>query len=173
MSYYSDYSIYVPYVPTPENVVRKMLQIASVKPDDILYDLGSGDGRIVIIAVKEFNVKKAVGIELREDLVNHARRRIRDLRIEDRAVIIHGDMFKIDISEATVVTLFLLTSVNERLKPKLERELKPGARIVSHEFKIPGWRPLREVVFYDEGIKHVIYLYQIPQSLERHISNRV
>ena len=175
MSYYfRDYPIYVPYVPTPENVVRKMLQIADVTPDDIVYDLGAGDGRIVIIAVKEFNVKKAVGIELREDLVKQARKRIRDLKLGERAIIIHGDMFKIDISEATVVTLFLLTSVNEKLRPKLEKELKPGARVVSHEFKIPGWTPLKEVVFYDEGIKHVLYLYQIPYSLEeRYILNRV
>ena len=156
------YSITVPYVPTPEPVAREMLRIANAGPNDIVYDLGCGDGRILVIAAREFGVKKAVGIEIREDKVKEAIENIRRAGVEDRATVIHGDMFEIDISEATIVTLFLLTSVNERLKPKLERELKPGARVVSHEFRIPGWVPKIVVDVRDRNyITHTIYLYVI------------
>ncbi len=156
------FTITVPYVPTPEPVVRAMLKLANAGPEDIVYDLGCGDGRILVIAVKEFNVKKAVGIEIREDKVAEARENIRKAGIEDRAKVIHGDMFEVDISEATIVTLFLLTSVNERLKPKFERELKNGTRIVSHEFRIPGWQPKKVVDIKDNNfITHTVYLYVI------------
>ncbi len=152
---------HVPYVPTPEHVVRKMLELAGAGPNDIVYDLGAGDGRIVIIAVREFNVKKAIGIEIRSDLVREARRKIKELNIEGRAEIRQEDMFKADISEATIVTLFLLTSVNEKLKPKLESELKPGTRVVSHEFQMPGWKPKIIATIHDGRVSHTIYLYVI------------
>ncbi len=155
-----NFIITVPYVPTPEPVVRAMLRLAEAGPDDIVYDLGCGDGRILIMAVKEFNVKKAVGIEIREDKYREAVNNIRKVGIEDKAHVIHGDMFEVDISEATIVTLFLLTSVNEKLKPKLETELKKGTRIVSHEFRIPGWRAKKVIDVRDSNyIVHTIYLY--------------
>ncbi len=149
----------VPYVPTPEHVVRRMLELANVGPDDVVFDLGCGDGRILIIAAKEFGVKKAIGIEIRPDLVEKARKRVAEEGLEGRVKIYEGDFMDFDISEATVVTLYLLTSANMVLRPKLEAELRPGARIVSHEFEIPGWRP-KSVAIVDDGyIRHRIYLY--------------
>ncbi|MEM1679947.1 MAG: rRNA adenine N-6-methyltransferase family protein [Sulfolobales archaeon] len=158
-NYYSR-RVLVPYVPTPEVVVDKMLQLANVSPDDVLYDLGSGDGRIVVQALTKYGVKKAVGIEIRDDLVKIARSKINELNLGDRAQIYHGDMFEVDISEATVVTLFLLTSVNNMLRPKLEKELRSGSRVVSHEFEIPGWIPAKIEVCSDGYLKHKIYLYR-------------
>ncbi len=151
----------VPFVPSPELVVRKMLELAGAGPNDIVYDLGAGDGRVVIMAVKEFGVKKAVGVEIRNDLVREARKKIEELGISDRAKILQEDMFKAQISEATIVTLFLLTSVNERLRPKLEAELKPGTRVVSHEFQIPGWKPKIIATIHDGRVSHTLYLYVI------------
>lgn len=136
-----------------------MLQLANTGPEDVVYDLGCGDGRILSIAVSKFNVKKAVGVEIRDYLVKMAQSRIRELGIEGRAVVIHGDFFDVDISEATVVTLFLLTSVNNMLKPKLENELRKGARVVSHEFEITGWTPVKIDVCSDGYLRHKIYLY--------------
>jgi len=137
-----------------------MLKLANAGPDDVVYDLGCGDGRILIVAVKEFNVKKAVGVEKDQQLYKLASTRMIDEGIANRASVVYGDFFEVDISEATIVTLFLLTSVNEMLKPKLERELRDGARIVSHEFRIPGWKPSRELDVRDEnGLIHKVYLY--------------
>ncbi len=151
---------HVPYVPTPIPVVRAMLKLARAGPDDIVYDLGCGDGRILVVAVKEFNVKKAVGIEKDEERLKEARKNIEENEVSDRVVLVNDDFFNVDISEATIVTLFLLTIVNEALKPKFERELKSGARIVSHEFRIPGWRPYKVVdVRDDNGLTHTVYLY--------------
>ncbi|WP_440060213.1 protein-lysine N-methyltransferase [Thermogladius sp. 4427co] len=151
---------YVPYVPTPYPVVREMLKLAGVGPDDIVYDLGCGDGRILIISVKEFNAKKAVGIEKDPERLKEARKNVINNGLADRIVLINDDFFNTDISEATVVTMFLLTSVNEALKPKLEKELRDGTRIVSHEFRIPGWNPAKVVdVKDDNGLTHTIYLY--------------
>jgi len=151
---------HVPYVPTPIPVVRVMLKLAQAGPEDIVYDLGCGDGRILIIAVKEFNVKKAVGIEKDEDRFREARENVIKNNVADRVVLIKDDFFNVDISEASVVTLFLLTVVNEALKPKFERELRDNARIVSHEFRIPGWKPYKVVdVRDDNGLSHTVYLY--------------
>ncbi|HDJ83960.1 MAG TPA: class I SAM-dependent methyltransferase [Desulfurococcaceae archaeon] len=152
---------HVPYVPTPEHVARKMLELAGAGANDIVYDLGAGDGRIVIIAAREFNVKKAIGIEIRSDLVREAKRKIKELNLEDRVEIKQEDMFKAKIGDATIVTLFLLTSVNEKLKPKLELELKPGTRVVSHEFQMPGWKPKVVATIHDGRVSHTIYLYVI------------
>jgi len=152
----------VPYVPSNEYVVRKMLEITNVTPEDIVYDLGCGDGRILIRATKEFNAKKAVGIEIDEDKVNESIKNIKQNNVEDKVKVIKGDFFNVDISEASVVTLFLKTSVNEFLSPKLKSELRPGTRIVSHESEIPGWKPKDVVEFEDDnGMTHRIYLYLV------------
>ena len=152
----------VPYVPSPIPVVRSMLRLSSAGPSDIVYDLGCGDARILIIAVKEFNVWRAIGVEKDYRRYLAALKNIAIHGIGGRALVIHGDMFYTDISDASIVTLFLLTSVNEMLKPKLEKELKPGTRVVSHEFKIPGWRvAAEERVIDNRGFSHRIYLYII------------
>jgi len=150
----------VPYVPTPIPVARAMLKLANAGPDDIVYDLGCGDGRILILATKEFNVKKAVGIDNDPRRIAEAIENAKKNNVLNRVVLIEDDFFNVDLSEATIVTLFLLTVVNEILRPKFERELQPGTRIVSHEFRIPGWKPKKIISVQDNaGLSHIVYLY--------------
>jgi hypothetical protein len=152
-----------PFVPTPQNVVEAMLRLASVDKYDRVYDLGSGDGRIVITAAQKFHAE-AVGVELDDDLYKESSARISELGLQHRAKILHANMYHVSLRMATVVTLYLLTSVNERLKPVLERDLRPGARVVTHDFQIPGWTPEKsEMVFDDKGVSHTIYLYVRPE----------
>jgi SAM-dependent methyltransferase len=133
------------FVPSPEEVVEAMLRLADVGKDDIVYDLGSGDGRIPIAAARRFGAR-GVGIELDPRLVALATRSAQDAGVGDRVSFIEGDIFEADISKATVVTLYLLTSINDRLRPKLLEELRPGTRIVSHQFRMGDWEPEREIV---------------------------
>lgn len=151
-----------PFVPTPMPVVEEMLKLAEVDKHDRVYDLGSGDGRIVIMAAQKFGAE-AVGVELDDKLFQESAARIVELGLEKRARILHENMYSVSLRPATVVTLYLLTSVNERLKPILERDLRPGARVVTHDFRIPGWEPkaTREVIS-DNGISHTVYLYVRP-----------
>ncbi|MDW8034169.1 MAG: rRNA adenine N-6-methyltransferase family protein [Nitrososphaerota archaeon] len=151
-------SITVPYVPSPPEVVEKMLELAKVTSNDVVYDLGCGDGRLLITAIKKFGVKKAVGYEIRKDLYDDLVRRIEKENLSSRIFVYNEDLLNAELSEATVVTLFLTTSANEKIKPKLEAELKPGARIVSHEFTFKDWIPQKvETLSW-----HKIYLYVIP-----------
>lgn len=152
----------VPYVPTPPEVVERMLQLAQVRPDDVVYDLGSGDGRIVIMAAQKFGAR-AVGVELDPDLYKQSVERIKEQGLEERAQILHENMFKVNVHRATVVTLYLLTSVNERVRPLLEKQLRPGARVVSHDFQMPGWKAEKdEEMISKNGLSHHIYLYVRP-----------
>jgi predicted RNA methylase len=128
------------YVPTPPAVVDEMLRMANVKAGDVLYDLGSGDGRIPITAARKFGIR-AVGIDIDPRRIAEANENARVAGVTDKVQFILGDLFQADISEATVVTLYLLDSLNEKLRPKLLRELRPGARIVSHEFGMGNWLP--------------------------------
>ncbi len=158
----SSFEMIAPYVPSPPEIVEKMLELAQVDSHDRVYDLGSGDGRIVIMAVQKFGAQ-AVGIELDEKLYEESSKRIAELGLEQRAKIIHGNMFDSYIRPATVVTLYLLTSVNERLRPVLEKQLRPGTRIVSHDFQVPGWKPEKVVKAQsDNRISHTLYLYVRP-----------
>ncbi len=152
----------VPFASTPLDVAEKMLELAKVQPDDVVYDLGSGDGRIVIMAAQKFGAH-AVGVELNPDLYERSSQRIRELGLQRRAQIIHENMFEVNVHHATVVTLYLLTAVNERLRPMLEKELHPGARIVSHEFQVPGWQPTQTVEITSKaGLPYKIFLYVRP-----------
>ncbi len=151
----------VPFVPTPEVVVKRMLQLANVRPGELVFDLGCGDGRIVITAARDFNAYAAC-VEIRRDLYEQTLRRVRELGLEGKIKVVHGNFFEVDLSDADVVTMYLLTSVNEKLRPKLERELRPGTRVVSHDFEIPGWRPIIVEDLYEEWRSHKIYLYRIP-----------
>ena len=151
-----------PYIPTPYRVVDKMLELAGVLADDVVYDLGSGDGRIVIAAAEKFKAR-AVGIELRSELCEQSSKEILKRGLENRARIIHDDMFEVNLHPATVVTLYQLTSVNNRLRPVLEKKLRPGARVVSSDFQIPGWTPDKTVtVTSDVGTEYKLYLYVRP-----------
>jgi predicted RNA methylase len=152
----------VPFVPTPMEVVEKMLELAQVTPDDVVYDLGSGDGRIVIMAAQKFGAQ-AVGVELDPKLYEQSSGRLKELGLEPRAKILHENLFEVDFHRATVITLYLLTSVNEHLRPKLEKQLRPGARVVSHDFQVPGWKAEKTVeVISNNGLSHTVYLYVRP-----------
>jgi precorrin-6B methylase 2 len=136
------------YVPTPEEIVDAMLQTAAVTSADVVYDLGSGDGRIVIEAAKKYGAL-GVGIELDQDLVKRATKNAEKAGVADKVRFVRSDFFKVDLSPATVVTLFLSQSTNLRLQPKLLRELKPGARVVSHRFPMPpDWKPDKDVTVH-------------------------
>ncbi len=154
----------VPYVPTPEKVVKAMLELAKAKEDDIVYDMGCGDGRIVITAVKEFNAKKAVCIEINDERIKETNSNIEKNGVVGRVSIVKGSFFEAPLSEASVLTMFLLPNVNEMLKPKLERELKPGTRIVSHEFEMREWIPKEVIKVEDGNMNHTVYLYIIGEN---------
>lgn len=133
----------VPYQPSPQYVVNRMLRLADVGKDDVLYDLGSGDGRIVITAAKEFGAR-GVGIDLDPKRVAEAKANAKKAGVEDKVQFIAGDLFKADFSDATVVTLFLFPGVNLKLRPQLWRQLKTGTRVVSHIWDMgPAWPPER------------------------------
>lgn len=152
-----------PYVPTPQAIVERMLEAGHVTSDDVVYDLGSGDGRIVITAAQKFGAR-AVGVEGQPDLCRQSRMRIQSLGLEDRVQVLEENVFHVDLSPATVVTMFFLTSSNERLKPNLEKYLRPGARVVSNQFPIHGWKPV-EVVHVKRGsMDHSIFVYQIGKT---------
>ncbi len=152
----------VPYVPTPMMVAERMLELAKVNRNDVVYDLGSGDGRIVILAAQKFGAH-AVGVELDGNRYEESSARIRELGLASRAKILHEDMFKADIHNATVVTLYLLTSVNEEIRPMLEKQLRPGTRVVSHDFQMNGWKAEKsEEITAQDGSMHRIYLYVRP-----------
>ncbi len=131
-----------------------------LKPGETVYDLGSGDGRILITAVQRYRAK-AVGIEISEALVKSTTDRIQKLGLQNDARVIHGDLLQVDLSPADVVTIYLATDVNEMLRPNLEKYLKPGARVVSHEYAMPGWKPKFVDKDLPDSHSHVIYLYQI------------
>lgn len=150
-----------PFVQTPVEVARKMIQLAALKPGHTLYDLGAGDGRLVIMAAQETGAH-TVGVEMREDLVERARSEIKKLNLEERVQMVHEDFFSVDLKDADAVTLYLTTSGNERLRPKLEQELKKGAKVISHDFKVGNWKPS---VVYNELLGHTIYSYDVGQQL--------
>jgi SAM-dependent methyltransferase len=151
-----------PFVPTPLSVVEEMLKLAKVDEHDRVYDLGSGDGRIVIMAAEKFKAE-AVGVELDDDLYKQSTERIAELGLGKRAKILHENMYKVSLRHATVVTLYLLTSVNERLRPIMERDLRPGARVVTHDFKVPGCEDKEsKIVISETGVSHTLYLYVRP-----------
>ena len=155
----------VPFVPTPHNVVQRMLALANVRPGEMVYDLGAGDGRVISSAVHNFGAK-ALGVELNGARYNEILERLSREGIRDSANVIRGDFLEINLSMADVVTLYLLTSVNSSIRPKLERELKPGSRVVSHDFPIRGWTPTRTEMVKDvHNTRHEIYLYQVPFSI--------
>lgn len=132
------------YVPTPEEVVEAMLQVAKVTKNDIVYDLGTGDGRIPVTAAKKYGAR-GVGIDIDPQRIKDATENVQKSGVGDRVRIIQGDLFEANISEATVVTLYLLPMLNQKLMPKLQKELKPGTRIVSHAFEMGDWKPDQEL----------------------------
>jgi SAM-dependent methyltransferase len=147
-----------PYVRTPGNVVDAMLKLAGVKKTDVVYDLGCGDGRIVIAAAKDYGAR-GVGIDIDPERVQEARENARKARVDALVKFEVNDLFDADIHNASVVALYLLPDVNLRLRPKLLKDLKPGTRIVSHDFHMGDWKPDKQALV-DVGSK--IYLWTIP-----------
>jgi SAM-dependent methyltransferase len=147
----------VPFVPTPPEVVRGMLELAEVGPDDVVYDLGSGDGRIVIMAAKEFGAR-GVGVDIDPQRIAEAQENARAAGVADKVKFIRSDLFDVDLRPATAVTLYLLPDVNLRLRPKLLKELRPGTPVVSHRFDMGDWRP--EVERNIDG--RTVYLWHVP-----------
>jgi SAM-dependent methyltransferase len=172
----------VPFVPTPDKVVTEMLRMAQVSKDDILYDLGCGDGRIVITAARDFGCR-GVGIDIDPERIEESRENATAAGVSDRVRFIQMDLFEADISEATVVTLYLLSEVNLRLRPKLLKELNPGTRVVSHQFSMGEWDPdasssVKTGDYWDEHVEdfwnehfidywssHEVYLWIIPGNV--------
>lgn len=151
----------VPYVETPETVVRRMLEMAAVKPGEFLIDLGSGDGRIPIMAAKEFGAR-SLGIEIDPARIAQAKENARAAQVSDRVEFREQDLFETDFSQADVLTMYLLTSVNLRLRPRILAEMKPGARVVSHSFRMGDWEPdAAEIDF-----ANMIYFWIVPARIE-------
>jgi SAM-dependent methyltransferase len=156
----------VPYVPTPQAVVDAMLEVAQVGKDDVIYDLGSGDGRIVITAAQKFGAR-GVGIEINPELVQEATANAQAAGVSDRVQFVQQDLFQSDFSEATVVTLYLLPDINLRLRPQLFQQLKPGTRVVSHAFDMGEWEPEKTL----EVDGRTIYFWVIPEEIPENLQS--
>ena len=153
----------VPYVPTPEEVVEAMLAMAEVSKDDVLYDLGCGDGRIVITGAKKYG-SRGIGIDIDPQRIKECRENANKAGVNDQVEFFQADLFETDFSKATVVTLYLLTEFNLRLRPKLLQELRPGTRIVSHDYDMEKWEADKEALIEDDWEIHAVYLWIIPAN---------
>ena len=149
-----------PFVPSQPEVVNRMLKMAQIGESDVVFDLGCGDGRILFTAVNDFGVKKAVGYEMQRYLYERVVREIQKQKLEAQVSIFNDDLLKANISEATVITLYLTSSGNNVLKPKILKEAQHGTRVVSHSFEFSGWTHSKK----DKISWHTIYLYTIPEA---------
>lgn len=150
-----------PFYPTPQTIVEKMLQLGGLKAGEKVFDLGSGDGRIVIMAAQKFHAE-AVGVEIDKDLYRQSTEKIRTLGLERSAHILNGDIFKQNYGSADLVTVYLLPASNDKVTPLLEKQLKKGSRIVAHDFEFRAWTPVKVENIEDdgEGRSHTLYLYK-------------
>ena len=149
-----------PYVASPQHVVDLMLEMAKIKPGETVYDLGCGDGRILVPVVERYKAK-AVGVEISPKLAERAAARVKKAGLADSARVIQGDVLATDLSDADVAIIYLSTELNASLRPRLEKYLKPGARVVSHDYPVPGWRANR-IERLDGKQMHLVYLYEMP-----------
>lgn len=151
-----------PFIPSSLNVVRRMLSLAKTRPDDVVYDLGCGDGRVLFMAIQEFGVKTAVGYELNQHLVETMQQKIENEKLESRVTVYQQDLMDANISNATVIVLYLTALGNDRLRTKLSTEAKPGTRVVSHYFTFTGWQYVKQD--YYRG--YTLNLYTIPEAFQ-------
>jgi 16S rRNA A1518/A1519 N6-dimethyltransferase RsmA/KsgA/DIM1 with predicted DNA glycosylase/AP lyase activity len=149
-----------PYYPTPQTIVQQMLDLGHLQPGERMFDLGSGDGRIIFMAAQKYGAD-ATGVELDDDLYLQSQAKIRQLGLQKTARIIHGDILKQDYSSAQLITIYLLPESNVKVRPVLERQLKKGTRVIAHDFEIGGWTPVRTLTIPDdgEGRSHTLFLY--------------
>jgi cyclopropane fatty-acyl-phospholipid synthase-like methyltransferase len=152
-----------PFVPSPQTIVNRMLEAANVKPGEIVYDLGCGDGRVLITAAQRFRAR-AVGVELSETLVKSTLDTVKRMNLEDQIKVIHGNLLNVNLDPADVVVIYLETLSNDIVRPNLEKYLKPGARVVSHDFAVRGWKPARVEKIDSYNRPHTIYVYEMPQG---------
>jgi SAM-dependent methyltransferase len=150
----------VPYVPTPQNVVDEMLRLANVTKNDVVYDLGCGDGRLVITAVNKFGASRGFGVDIDPQRIAESNANAKAAGVTDRVSFAVQDLFQTDLKDATVVTLYLLPEVNLRLRPKLLSELRPGTRVVSHSFDMGDWKPQKTITVQPGGQR--LYFWTIP-----------
>jgi len=153
------------FVPTPPEVVDEMIKVANVKKDDLLYDLGCGDGIIVVTASKKTGCK-SIGYDIDPKRVKEAKERVKEAKVEDLVTIEEKDIFQVDVSKGTVVALYLLRDLNEKLVPQLSK-MKEGSRIVTHDFDIPGYKADKETTLQVNNREHRVYLYTIPLKKEK------
>jgi SAM-dependent methyltransferase len=158
-----------PYVPTPTSIADRLLTLAKIGPKDYVIDLGSGDGRLVITAVAKYKARGGMGVEIDPALVKQAIENAQDAGVGDRVKFVAGDLFDADIEQATVVTLYLLPSMLGDVEKKLAKELKPGTRVVSHDYPLPSWQPVDLVTFDTQEkvaisgtSRTVLLLYRVP-----------
>lgn len=150
-----------PFVSSPQKIVDRMLEMAAIKPTDTVFDLGCGDGRILLQAAQKYHAK-AVGIEIDSKLVEMTNQRIAGLGLQNQVKVMQGNLLEADLSTADVVTIYLLTQSNEVLRPRLEKMLRPGTRVVSYDYSVPGWKPKKIDRTGETQGGHVIYLYEMP-----------
>lgn len=154
----------VPYVPTPQEVVDEMLKLAQVKKGDVLYDLGSGDGRIPITAAQKYGIR-ATGIDINPERIAEAKANAKKAGVTNLVEFRQQDLFKTDFSKASVVTLYLLPDINVKLRPQLFKQLKPGTRIVSHDFDMGEWKPEKVVQVQGPNREHTLYYWVVPKQV--------
>lgn len=150
-----------PFVASPQPIVDRMLDIAAVKQGDTVYDLGCGDGRILVTAAQRYHAK-GVGIEISEKLVRSTSESVKRMNLQDQIKIVHGNLLEVSLQPADVVMIYLETGSNEMLRPNLEKQLKPGTRVVSHDFEVRGWKPDKVEKINAYNRDHTIYLYTMP-----------
>ncbi len=148
------------FAPTPEEVARRMMGVANLHRGEVFYDLGSGDGTLLIIAAEEFGAH-AIGVEIQRKLVTQSRSRIRNLGLENMIKVIEGDLFKVELSNADVVALYLTPWALKGLRPKLEKELKHGVRVVVYKYPVEGWKPKGTYDAMDGIELNKIFLYEL------------
>jgi hypothetical protein len=149
-----------PFFPSSPDIVRAMLKLAGTGREDVVLDLGCGDGRILFTAVREFGVKKAVGYEMRPELYREVLNDVVKMGLHGRIVLFNDDLMRADLREASIITVYLTTDGNEKLRPKLFKEAKKGTRIMSHDFTFDNWVPKA----VEEANGHTLYLYTVPES---------
>jgi tRNA G37 N-methylase Trm5 len=151
----------VPYVPTPQDVVERMLELAQVKKGDVVYDLGSGDGRIVVTAAKKYGVR-AIGFEIDPERIKESQENIKKAGVGNLVEIRQQDIRTVDLSPASVLTMYLLPEVNLMIRPNIWKQMKPGSRVVSHDFDMADWKPLKTENIKDaSGWDHTLYLWHV------------
>ena len=155
-----------PFVATPQPIVEKMLEMASIKPGETVYDLGCGDGRILIAAAQQYKAK-GVGVEISERLVKSTNETVQRMQLQDKITVRQGHLLDVNLSDADVVMIYLETGSNDLLKPNLEKYLKPGSRVVSHDFEIRGWKASKIEKIHAFNRHHTIYLYEMPGAMKK------